>query len=403
MGWLFFSGSLPFNWQAFRSRMTLTTFVRKSAFRNRRRSILTVLSIAFSLLLLTLMMTIWHSFYIDKGSAESAQRLVTRHRVSLTQAMPLFYREKIRTIPGVVAVAPVNWFGGQYRDEKPENFFAQFGTDPEEIMKIFTDFHLPADQLLAWQRDRAGAIVDEALAKKFGWKIGDRIVLKGTIYPVDLELAIRGIYSAPQPTSSVYFNEKYVEEAVSFAKGTAGTFDILADSPDNVSKVAAAVDDTFRNSPEPTKTESEKAFQLSFINSIGNVKAFILSICFAVVFATLLVSATTMAMSIRERTREVAVLKTLGFTRQSILQLYVGEGVLVALVGGVLGCLLALALVTLMSHAPGMSLFLSGVKVTPLTLLLAIFVAGMVGLVSAIFPAYHSAKLDIVEGLRYIG
>ncbi|MGB8013715.1 MAG: FtsX-like permease family protein [Terriglobales bacterium] len=383
--------------------MTLTRFVTKSAFRNKRRSLLTVLSIAFSLLLLTLMMTIWHAFYIDKGSAESAQRLVTRHRVSLTQAMPAFYRDKIRTVPGVVAVAPSNWFGGLYMDDKPENFFAQFGTDPDEILKIFTDIKIPADQLLAWQRDRAGVIVDDQLAKKFGWKLGDRIVLKGTIYPVDLELTIRGIYTAPDPNESVYYNQKYVEEAVSWAKGTAGTFDILADSPDSVSKIAAAVDDLFRNSPAPTKTESEKAFELSFINSIGNVKAFILSICFAVVFATLLVSATTMAMSIRERTREVAVLKTLGFTRQTILRLYIAEAVLVALTGGVIGCLLAIVLVSGLTHAPGLGMFFAGTKVTFPTLLLAVFVAGMVGLLSAIIPAYHAAKLDIVEGLRYIG
>ncbi|MGD0468083.1 MAG: FtsX-like permease family protein [Terriglobales bacterium] len=383
--------------------MTLTRFMTKSAFRNKRRSILTVLSITFSLLLLTLMMTIWRAFYIDTFSAESAQRLVTRHRVSLTESMPLFYREKIRAIPGVVAVAPNNWFGGIYKDDKPENMFAQFGTDPDEILKIFTDCKIPADQLLAWQRDRAGAIVDDHLVKKYGWKLGDRIVIKGTIYPVDLELTIRGIYTAPESTESIYFNQKYVEEAVSFARGKAGMFDILADSPDDVSKVASAVDAMFRNSPEPTKTESEKAFQLGFINSIGNVKAFILSICFAVVFATLLVSATTMAMSIRERTREVAVLKTLGFTRQSILQLYIGEAVLVSLTGGALGCLLAIGLVSAISHAPGMNFFLSGVKVTPPTLLVAIFVAGMVGFLSAILPAYHAAGLDIVEGLRHIG
>jgi len=383
--------------------MTLSRFVTKSAFRNKRRSLLTVLSITFSLLLLTLMMTIWHTFYIDKGSAESAQRLITRHRVSLTESMPSYYREKIRATPGVVAVAPTNWFGGIYKDAKPENFFAQFGTDPEEILKVYTDFKIPADQLLAWQRDRAGVIVDNDLAQKFGWKLGDRIVLQGTIYPVDLELTIRGIYTASVPTQSVYFNQTYVEEAVSFAKGKAGTFDILTDSPQSVSTVASAVDNMFRNSPEPTKTESEKAFQLTFINSIGNVKAFILSICFAVVFATLLVSATTMAMSIRERTREVAVLKTLGFTRQSILQLYIGEAVLVALIGGALGCLLALGLVSALRQAPGMVLFLSGLKVTVSTLLFAIVVAGMVGLLSAILPAYHAAKLNIVEGLRYIG
>ncbi len=383
--------------------MTLARFVTKSAFRNKRRSSLTVLSITFSLLLLTLMMTVWRAFYMDTFSAQSAQRLITRHRVSLTQSLPLFYREKIRAVPGVVAVAPNSWFGGVYKDHKPENFFARFGTDPDEILKIFTDFTIPPDQLLAWQRDRAGAIVDDQLAQKYDWKLGDRITLQGDIYPVDLELTIRGIYSAPAPTNSIYFNQKYVEEAVSFANGKAGTFDILADSPEDVSKVATAVDNMFRNSPEPTKTESEKAFQLSFINSIGNVKAFILSICFAVVFATLLVSATTMAMSIRERTREVAVLKTLGFTRQSILRLYVGESVLVALTGGALGCLLAILLVSAMSHAPGMSLFLSGMKVTLPTFLLALFVAGILGLLSAILPAYHAAKLDIVEGLRYIG
>src|ERR1700722_4370702 len=201
--------------------MTLTTFIRKSAFRNKRRSILTVLSITFSLLLLTLMMTIWHSFYVDKGSTLSAQRLITRHRVSLTQNMPIYYREKMRTVPGVIAVAPTQWFGGLYKDNKPENFFAQFGTDPTEIFKVMTDYKIPDDQLAAWQRDQAGCVVDSELAKKFGWKIGDRIVIKGTIFPVDLELTIRGIFTAPQPTITVYFNEKYVEEAVAFPKGRA--------------------------------------------------------------------------------------------------------------------------------------------------------------------------------------
>jgi putative ABC transport system permease protein len=383
--------------------MTLTRFVTKSAFRNKRRSLLTVLSITFSLLLLTLMMTIWRGFYIDKGSAQSAQRLITRHRVSLTESMPVYYREKMRALPGVAAVAPTQWFGGLYKDEKPENFFAQFGTDPAEIFKVMTDFKIPDDQLAAWQRDQAGCVVDSELAKKLGWKIGDRIVIKGTIFPVNLELTIRGIFVAPQPSITVYFNQKYVEEAVPFAKGRSGTFNILADSPDDVSKVAATIDATFHNFPEPTKTESEKAFQLSFINSLGNVKAFILSICFAVIFATLLVSANTMAMSIRERTREVVVLKTLGFTRQSILRLYVSEGVTVALAGGVLGCLLAVGLVAALANAPGMGFFFLGMHVTIPTFVLAVVVAAIVGFLSAVVPAYHAAKLDIVEGLRYVG
>src|SRR6266852_6352170 len=152
--------------------MTLTRFVTKSAFRNKRRSILTVLSITFSLLLLTVMMTVWHRFYINQSDAQSAQRLITRHRVSLTQNMPVYYREKMRTLPGVVAVAPTQWFGGFYKDEKPENFFAQFGTDPAEIFKVMTDFKIPDDQLAAWEHDQAGCVADSELAKKFGWKIG---------------------------------------------------------------------------------------------------------------------------------------------------------------------------------------------------------------------------------------
>ncbi len=274
---------------------------------------------------------------------------------------------------------------------------------PTEIFTVATDLKIPADQLAAWQRDQAGCVVDSELAKKYGWKIGDRIVLKGTIFPVDLELTIRGIFTAPQPSITLYFNQKYVEEAVAFAKGRPALSTFWPILPTTFPKIAATVDNMFRNSPEPTKTESEKAFQLSFINSLGNVKAFILSICFAVLFATLLVSANTMAMSIRERTREVAVLKTLGFTRQSILRLYVSEAVTVALTGGVLGCLLAVALVSAMAKAPGMGFFFLGMHVTFTTFLLALFVAGMVGLLSAIIPAYHAAKVDIVEGLRYLG
>src|SRR2546429_4598622 len=183
---------------------------------------------------------------------------------------------------------------------------------------------MPADQLTAWQRDRQGVIVDSSLAKKYGWKLGDRIVLQGTIYPVNLDLNIRGIFTSNPDDKSVYFNAKYVEEAVSWFKGRAGTFSILAATAVDVSKVSTAIDDMFRNSPQPVKAESEKAFGLEFVAMLGNVKAFILSICSAVVFATLLVSANTMAMSIRERTREVAGFKKLGFTLSTVFGIFVG-------------------------------------------------------------------------------
>jgi putative ABC transport system permease protein len=382
--------------------MTLSRFVTKNAFRNKRRSILTVLSIAFSLLLLTLMMTIWRAFYLDEGSAESAERLVVRHRVSLTFSLPGFYREKIRAVPGVVSVVPVSWFGGIYKDQKPENFFAQFGTDPEEFFQVFRDIQMPDDQRTAWLRDRQGVIVDDSLAKKYGWKLGDRIVLQGTIYPVNLELYVRGVFHSYPDNKSVYFNAKYVEEAVSWFKGQAGTFSILAASPGDVSRIASTVDDMFRNSPQPTKSESEKAFGLEFVAMLGNVKAFILMICSAVVFATLLVSANTMAMSIRERTREVAVLKTLGFTRQNVLGLFVSEAVALAVVGGVIGVGLAYLLIYMVTHSPQFFSFYN-LKVTPGMWAAALFVSGLVGLVSSLVPSYHASQVNIVDGLRHIG
>jgi len=382
--------------------MTLTTFVTKSAFRNKRRSILTMLSIAFSLTLLTFMMTVWRQFYLDKGSDQSTQRLVTRHRVSLTFSMPIYYREKIRQVPGVVAVVPTQWFGGLYIDNKPEHFFAQFGTDPEELFKVYTDFKIPADQLSAWQHDRTGAVVDSALMKKFNWKVGDRIVLMGTIWGVNLELNIRGVFTAPQQTQTVYFDRKYLEESVPAMKDQTGTFGILAASAADVPKVATAVDDMFHNSPQQTKTESEKAFGLEFVAMLGNVKAFILSICGAVVFATLLVSANTMAMSIRERTREVAVLKTLGFTRKTVLGLFVGEAVTVSVIGGLGGVLVAAGAFWLIAHAPQAGFF-NSFSVTWATAATALAVAGLVGFLSALVPSYHASQVNIVEGLRYIG
>ena len=219
---------------------------------------------------------------------------------------------------------------------------------------------------------------------------------------MDLELTIRGIFTAPEATQSLYYNQIYVEEAISYLKGQAGSFTILAQSPQDVARIGAAVDDMLRNSPQPTKTETEKAFQLGFVSMLGNVKAFILSICTAVVFAILLVSANTMAMSIRERTREVAVLKTLGFTRRTILSLFVGEAVTLSLVGGILGSLAGLVLGGVIAKGAG-GFFGDAMRVQPSTMLVAWVVAALVGFLSAIIPAYHASEIGIVEGLRHIG
>src|SRR3989442_11122705 len=384
------------------SLMTLARFVTKKAFRNKRRSVLTILSIGFSLLLLTFMMTIWRSFYIDEVSAQAAQRLIVRHKVSLVFNLPGFYREKIRAIPGVTHVVNEQWFGGLYKDDKPENFFAQFGTDPQELLSVYPEARIPAEQVEAWQHDRAGAIVDSELAKKYKWKIGDRLNIKGTIFPLNLELTIRGIFTAPTPTQTIYFNKTYLDEGYAQVKGSEGVFAVLVDTPEDVPRVAKAIDEEFRNAPRPTKSESERAFQLGFIQMLGNVKAFILSICLAVVFAILLVSANTMAMSIRERTREVALLKTLGFTRQTVLGLFIGEAMALALAGGLIGTAFGYLLVYALTHSPQFFSFFN-MKVTLGIWLSAMLASGFVGFLSAFIPSYHASQVNIVDGLRHIG
>ncbi|MBV9074316.1 MAG: FtsX-like permease family protein [Acidobacteria bacterium] len=382
--------------------MTLGRFATKNAFRNRRRSVITAVSIGFSLLLLTLLMSVYRGFYLDQGPPESALRLITRHKVSLVFFLPSYYREKIRAIPGVVHVSPWNWFGGIYKDEKPENQFAQFGVDPNEIFDILKEDHLPPDQLEAFKHDRAGAAVNRELAVKHGWKVGDKVIVKGTIYPLNLELTIRAIYDSDNPFDSMMFSTEYIEQALPRVKGRTGTFYTLVDSADHITTVSKRIDEMFSNSPQPTKTETEKGFTLSFVAQLGNVKLFILSICGAVVFAILLVSGNTMAMTIRERTREVAVLKTLGFTRGTILSLYVGEAVTISLLGGLLGATGATLLMILASNMPN-GTFFKGFRVNMPTYVTALAVAALVGLVSAVFPSYNASRRNIVDGLRHIG
>jgi putative ABC transport system permease protein len=383
--------------------MTLASFVVRNTFRNKRRSLLTMISISFSLLLLTLLICIWRSFYVDQVAPEASRRLITRDRVSLAFFLPAFYRDKIRSVPGVVAVAPMTWFEGRYIDDRPEHFFARLATDPDEYLKVASDKIIPPDQVLAWQRDRAGALVDVTLANKYGWKIGDHVTLRGTIFEVNPELTIRAIYHRDPPQNALYFNAKYLEEAVPWFKGQAGWYSTQIDSAENVARAAKQIDDMFRNSPLQTKTESEKAFQLGFVASLGNVKAFILGICGAVVFTIMLVSANTMAMSVRSRTREVAVLKTLGFTRQGVLSIFVSESVALAGAGGLLGILTAVPVIWLLTRsfiALGVPL---AMKVNFETAGLSLLVALALGLVSGYLPAFKASRTNIVEGLRHIG
>ena len=383
--------------------MTLGSFIVRNTFRNKRRSLLTMISISFSLLLLTMMICIWRSFYVDQVAPEASRRLIIRDRVSLAFFLPAFYREKIRAVPGINSVVPITWFGGRYIDDRPEHFFAQLATDPEEYLKVASDKIMPPEQLKAWQHDRAGAIVDVTLANKYGWKLGDRITLQANIFPTNLDLTIRGIYHRDPPQNALYFDAKYLEEAVPWFKGQAGWYAAQVDSAEHVAEASHQIDAMFHNSPLQTKTESEKAFQLGFIASLGNVKAFILGICGAVMFTIMLVSANTMAMSVRSRTREVAVLKTLGFTRQGVPSIFVSESVALSLAGGILGVLVAVPVITGLTHRfIGLGIPLD-MKIKGPTVVLSLVVAVVLGIVSGYLPAYRASRMNIVEALRHIG
>ena len=375
--------------------------IAKNCWRNRRRTTLTILSIAASLSLLGIFMAIYAAFYLSEPTPEQALRLATVNKVSLVFPMPEAYREKIKRISGVREVMVSQWFGGVYIDNRPEHMFARFAIEPDKIFTIRGEMKLPEEQKIAFQRERTACLIGRQLSEKIGKHLGDRITLQGDIFPVTLEFTVRAIFDSEENNEILYFDRKYLDESINGAmKNKAGMFTILADNPDSIPRIARAIDDEFRNSTTQTKTETERVFQLAFINALGNVKAFLLSICAAVTFTVLLVSGNTMAMSVRERVREVGVLKTLGFTRESILGMILGEAVLLALIGGAIGLGIAVGLCSVVRKAPGFIGQMKTLSIHPPVALACLAVAAAIGLISSLVPAWGAARTPIVEALR---
>jgi len=375
--------------------------ILKNVWRNKRRTILTVLSIGVSLCLLGVLLAIYHAFYFSDPTPEQALRLVTRNSISLARPMPQAYRDKIMRVPGVREIAIEDWFGGQYIDDKAEHQFARFATDPDKIFIVRPEMKLPDEQKAAFMKERSACIIGRPIADKQKLKLGDKITLKGDIYPGALELTVRGIFESEQNADLLYFNRTYLEEGLAERRrGNAGIFLILAKTVEDVPRIEKAVDEEFRNSPTQTKTESESAFSLSFVSFLGNIKAFLLIVCAAVMFTILLVSANTIAMSVRERVREVGVLKVLGFTRGVILGIILTEAVIVSLIGGVLGVFLASMLTGVVRNMPAFLDQLRHLSLTPSVALLCLAIAGVIGLVSAFIPAFQASRIPILEALR---
>jgi putative ABC transport system permease protein len=385
--------------------MKYLRLIWKNAMRNKIRSILTILSLAISLFLLTTILSFWTTLNQTPQSLDAQLRLVVRNAISLANPLPMSYRQEIEKIPGVKQVIPMQWFGGVYIDEK--NFFAQFATEPDKIFEMYSEYQIPPDQLQSFIKDRTGVAVGKTLADRFNWKVGDRITLIGRIFPVDMELTIRGIYIAPtkEDASAIFFSQEYWNESMKRATGVAditGTFFVKAQSTEDIPRIIDAIDARFQNALAQTKTETEKAFQLGFVSMLGNVKLLIASVNGVVLFAILLVVANTMAIAMRERTREVAILKTIGFRRKTLLNLLISESMLICLLGWILGCLGAWALwssIDLTNIGGG---FLSRLYVTPSILGLGLLVAFLLGLFSSGIPVWRATQITVGQALRQL-
>jgi putative ABC transport system permease protein len=369
--------------------------------RNKRRSILTILSIALSLFLMTTLLTVVTELEKPPEAQEAALRLVTRSAVSLGNPLPVSYQQIIEQVPGVAATMQMQWFGGVYVDER--NFFAQFGCEPEKIAKVYPDYKVDPDQLDHFIRDRTGAMAGKKLVERFGWKIGDRITLQGRIFPTDLQLTIRAIYDG-EDASAIFFNQKYLDESLKGTEyeGSIGTFFIMAKSAEDVPRIMDAVDAKFRNSLAQTKTETERAFQLSFVAMLGNIKTLIISISSVIVFTILLVVANTMAMSIRERATEIAVLKTMGFRNRLVLALLVAESLCLGLIAWLIGSVGARLLYANLDFSKMNTPFIQALRVTPQTLAIGFGVAMLIAFASTIVPATRAARMTIANALRNV-
>ncbi len=381
--------------------MKFLGYITAHLWRHKRRSFLTVFSIAVALFLFATLRTVMTSF--DSALRASADtRLVVRHAASLVFPLPLAYRDRIRQVQGVTGVSYGNWFGGYYQD--PKNQFAQFAVDVPTILDLFPEILLSPEEIAAFRAERNSCIIGQGLARKWGWKRGDTVPISGTIFPGDWRFVVRGIYKGKTTDideNTLFFHWDYMNEALPAARQDyVGIYWVRTANRDEAASVSARIDALYENSPQPTKTETEKAFQASFISMMGNVSLLLTILGSAILFAIMLVTVNTMMMAARERTTEIAVLKTLGFTDGLVLRLVAAEAILVSVVGGVIGSGAAW-LVFLRSDFTANGMFPS-FRVIPETLAWGLLLAVAMGLLSGLVPAVQAARLRIAGALRRV-
>lgn len=382
--------------------MTRATLIGTNLRRRLRRTILTVLGLGVALFLFTTLRTVLHLMQ-TAGNVADESRLIVTNKLGIVFPLPVSYRARLESMEGVHAVFPMSWFGGVYQD--PRNFFANFAVDAEKFLSLYPEIVVPPEQREAWLADRMGAIVGVKTMERFGWQVGQTVTLQGTIFPGDYQFNIRGVYRAARKgveETTFYFHHRYLDEIIQAQGGTpfAGYYVLGVTDPTRAAAIAEAIDREYENSSAATRTQTEKAFAMSFLSMYGNIGFFLNAIGTAVVFAILMVSANTMAMSARERFGEIAVLKTIGFTDQDVLWMVVAESLVVVGLGLLLGLGGAFLLFNVVGFDAGG--FLPGLSVTPEVAGTAVGIALFIALASGVVPAWQSARLKVVDALRYV-
>ncbi len=363
------------------------------------RSLLTIGSFAVALFLFGLLSVI-HSAFNHQIKIAGADRLVIRNRISLIMPLPISYKQRLMQIPGAKSVTFGSWFGGVYQTER--NFFPQFAIDSETYLSIFTEYDVPNQQWESFMKDRQGCLVGQGLIERFGWKLGDRIPIQGTIYPGLWEFNICGIFTGKTPesdTKQFWFHYQYLDERDSYTKGLVGWYYVQLSDPTKADQIAQTIDEMFANSPYETTTETEKAFAAGFLKQMGNIQFILICVGSVIFFTLLLITGSNMAIAVRERTNEIAILKTLGFPGMSILLLILAESLVYSLTGGAIGLGLCKLYTLQGDPTQGMLLIFD---LSRAYIALGLGISALVGFIAGIVPSCLAMRLNIVDAMRRI-
>jgi putative ABC transport system permease protein len=378
--------------------VTLSSFIIKNALRNKRRAALSILSVAVSLFLLVTLQVAVRELTLPPEDLGAALRVAVRNKISIANLLPARQLPIIERLPGVEAVTPFTWFGGKYKNE--ENMtFAQFAMDAKKLRRVFGEAKMSEAEYEAFEKQRNSCILGTITAEKYDLKRGDRITLESTIYPVTMDFEIVGIYSGTVDDRNMLFHQEYLDEA-SGLPGMVGMWWIKVTSAEEMPKVIRRINETFANTSAEVRAESERAFQLSFISMLGNIKMLVTSVSSVVVFTLVLVSASTMSMAIRERFRELAILKALGFRRRELFAFILAESFGLAAAGALIGIGGAYALYTYGDITKMTAGIFVVFEVTPRILAFSSLIAAALGIVASLLPSLAAARMSVVEGLK---